>query len=62
MKHHIKCIKCNIEMLPSQALLDNLSGIPDFIGDKHCCTVSPDGTARLVDCRKCPKCGRSVRV
>lgn len=54
------CHKCNVLMVRGKALLNNMSGMPDFIGDTHCCTVSPDGTARLVDCWKCPECGRSV--
>lgn len=54
------CAKCKIQMKTGKALQNNLSGIPDFVGDDHCCTVSPDGTARLIDCLKCPECGKCV--
>ena len=56
----MKCKECHMEMRMGKALVDRLSGIPDFIGDDHVCTVSPNGTADLVDCYKCPGCGYSV--
>jgi hypothetical protein len=56
------CKKCGGEMVIGQALENNLSGIPDFIGDKYPVTVSPDGTAKLISCLKCKNCGWSVRI
>ena len=47
-------------MVEGKALVDQMDGIPDFIGDDFVCTVSPNGKADLVDCYKCPKCGYSV--
>jgi hypothetical protein len=55
-----KCKKCNGEMIPSKALEQNYGGIPDFIGSSEICTISPDGTANLIDCLKCKDCGWSV--
>lgn len=55
-----QCKKCDSEMKEGKALIDNLDGMPDFIGDDHVYTVSPDGTAELVDCLKCEKCGWSM--
>ena len=56
----MKCKRCEVEMILGKALVDILSGIPDFIGDDFICTVSPSGEAKLVDCLKCPNCGHSV--
>ncbi len=53
------CPRCKIEMTRGIALRENVSGIPDFIGDDTVCTMSPDGTARLISCLKCPVCGLS---
>ena len=54
------CKHCKIPMQPDGiALIPNLSGTPDF--DDGCVvTVSPDGTARQIECIKCHKCGYSV--
>jgi hypothetical protein len=49
-----------MEMSLGKALVDRLSGMPDFIGDDVVCTLSPSGKADLVDCYKCPGCGYSV--
>jgi hypothetical protein len=56
-----RCPKCNVEMQEGKVLQEIMSGLPDFIGDTHCCTVSPSGKANLVGCLKCPECGHSVR-
>jgi hypothetical protein len=41
------------------ALIPNFSGIPDF-EDGCVVTVSPDGTARQIECYKCHQCGYSI--
>jgi ssDNA-binding Zn-finger/Zn-ribbon topoisomerase 1 len=56
----LTCKECKCEMVAGKALVDKLSGIPDFIGDDYVCTVSASGKADLVDCLKCPECGYSV--
>ena len=43
------------------ALIPNFSGIPDFEGG-CVVTVSPDGTARQIECFKCHQCGYSVTI
>ena len=47
-------------MRPGQAIAQTLKAPPDFYGDKHAVTLSPGGTGRLIDCRKCSACGWSV--
>jgi hypothetical protein len=54
-----ECKRCNVPMRPGKALVNNLGGVVDFAGDKYPVTMSPDGTAKMVDCLKCPKCGHS---
>lgn len=54
------CKKCNGKMIPSKALDQILSGVPDFPNDKQPVTLSPSGRARLIDCEKCSQCGWSV--
>ena len=56
----MKCKECNIDLEDGYALQDTLTGIPDFIGSNEVCTVSP-GNAKLVECKKCPLCGYSVK-
>ena len=53
------CFKCSTELKRGRALLNNLSGIGDFHAGDAVCTVSPDGTARLIECLKCGTCGHS---
>ena len=56
------CKHCNTPMQPDGiALIPNLSGIPDF-EDGCVVTVSPDGTARQIECYKCHQCGYSVTI
>ena len=55
-----KCRKCDGEMKKGIALKQNYSGQPDFIGSNDVCTVSPNGTADIIYCRKCSQCGHSV--
>jgi hypothetical protein len=37
-----------------------VGGMPDFAGDRHSSTFSAGGTGKVINCLKCPKCGRSV--
>jgi len=53
------CPHCGIEMGDGQALLDELDGYPDFVGNDTLCTISPSGKAKLIECLKCPDCGFS---
>jgi hypothetical protein len=54
------CKKCGGAMKPGKAIAQMWTGIPDFPGDKHCVTISPDGSGKLIDCMKCEKCGWSM--
>lgn len=54
------CKECKCEMTAGKALVNKLTGIPDFVGDDYVCTVSHGKEADLVDCLKCPECGFSV--
>lgn len=56
----MRCRKCDIEMLPGTAIQETLAGVPDFIGSNDVVTLSPGGNGKLVECLKCPQCGRSV--
>lgn len=58
LQNHVKCRKCGGQGKKGQALQNNFSGIPDFPGDSIV-TMSPDGTANLIDCLKCEDCGHS---
>lgn len=55
------CPRCNIPLEPGKALVENASGEPDDLGG-DIVTMSPDGTAQMVDCMKCPHCGLSRTV
>lgn len=46
-------------MLKGVALQQNYSGIGDFHDGDAVCTISPDGTATMVECLKCVSCGHS---
>lgn len=54
------CKKCNGIMIKSKALEMEFGGYPDFPNDKYPCTISPNGSAHLVDCLKCSSCGWSI--
>ncbi len=53
------CRKCNGQMTAGVALQNTLTGSGDF-GRADVVTLSPNGPARLVGCRKCAHCGWSV--
>ena len=54
-----KCKKCGGELKPGKALMQTVSGSPDF-ADGEVITLSPCGTGKLIDCIKCSACGHSV--
>ena len=54
------CKKCGGAMKPGKAIAQTWTGLPDFPGDKHCVTISPGGSGKLIDCMKCEKCGWSM--
>lgn len=55
------CRLCKITMRPGKALAQTfVGGMPDFEGDTHSSTFSAGGPGKLVDCIKCPQCGKSV--
>ena len=60
MKYISKCRKCNGKMKEGKAIEQTYTGIPDFIGDDHICTVSPGGPGKLIKFLKCEDCGWSV--
>lgn len=55
------CPKCKAPLQPGKAIEQTwTAGASDFIGDKRLVTFSAGGPGRLIDCLKCPACGRSV--
>ena len=58
----MNCKRCKTALKDGIALEENTSGVSDFIGDDEVCTVSPDGTAYMIPCLKCPKCGTSYKL
>lgn len=53
------CLTCTTELKRGFALQNNYSGSGDFHDGDAVCTVSPDGTAKLIRCLKCGTCGHS---
>ena len=51
--------KCQHEMKDGIAIQQTLTGTPDFIDDYAPVTLSPGGPGKLIECRKCVKCGYS---
>ena len=51
--------KCQHEMKDGIAIQQTLTGTPDFIDDQSPITLSPGGPGKLIECRKCVKCGYS---
>jgi len=58
----LKCEKCGVELAKGVALQQTLTGIPDFAGDEHPVTVSRGGPGKLIQCWKCPDCGKSYAM
>jgi hypothetical protein len=56
----MNCDFCNCEMVDGIALAQTYVGLPDFPNCSLVVTFSPGGPGYLVDCWKCPQCGRSV--
>lgn len=54
-----KCQRCGGEMKQGKALMQTVSGSPDF-ADGEVVPLSPGGTGKLIDCLKCSSCGHSV--
>lgn len=54
-----KCKKCGGEMKQGKALMQTVSGSPDFSGGEIV-TLSPGGPGKLIDCVKCGDCGHSI--
>ncbi len=55
------CRKCGTLMIHGQAVAQTfVPGSPDFPGDTHAATFSAGGPGRMIDCWKCPECGRSI--
>lgn len=59
-KVEMECKKCGAEMKTGKAIVQTLTGLPDFIGCSDVVTVSPGGGGKLIDCLKCCECGWSV--
>ena len=60
----VMCPACHdhpsVLMRPGKAIVPTVSaGVGDFHDDDDVATFSADGPGRLVDCWKCPECGRS---
>lgn len=53
------CPRCGGELKRGVVLINQLSGMSDFIGDDEVVTVSFSGKAKLVEAIKCKKCGYS---
>ena len=56
-----ECPRCGGDMHPGMALMQTVSGSPDF-ADGEVVTFSPGGTGNLIDCIKCSQCGHSQTV
>lgn len=54
------CTRCGGPMKEGQAIKQTYTGMPDFIGDKHQVTLSPNGPGKLIQCLKCVGCGKSI--
>ena len=54
------CPKCKTNLVDGIAMGQTWTGIPDFIGDTRCVTMSPGGPGYLMPCLKCPDCGYSI--
>jgi hypothetical protein len=59
----MKCKKCKIEMVRGIAIVNTPRASYDELcdGEPHDVTMSMDGPAQLIDCRKCPVCGKSFQ-
>lgn len=54
-----KCRKCAGQMRDGKAIAQTAVGTPDFAGGAVV-TMSPGGSGKMIDCRKCSECGWSV--
>lgn len=53
------CARCGAKMQLGKAIEQTFTGSPDFVG-AEVVTMSPGGAGKLIECRKCPKCGWSI--
>lgn len=60
------CNRCDVEMVDGKAFQNQLStGMADFPGmdiNSSGQTLSYSGPPKMVKVKKCPKCGRSIKV
>jgi len=55
------CNKCRTQMVDAIALQQTyVGGMPDFIGEGYSSTFHAGGTGNVINCWKCPDCGRSI--
>lgn len=55
------CCKCMTHMVDAIALQQTyVGGMPDFEGEGYSSTFYAGGTGKVIDCWKCPDCGRSI--
>lgn len=54
-----QCKKCGADMQNGVAIGQTFTGLPDFF-DGVVCTISPGGSGKIIECKKCPECGWSV--
>lgn len=55
-----RCRHCGGAMRPGIALVQTVTGSPDFPGCEAV-TMSPGGPGKLIDCLKCESCGWSMQ-
>ena len=55
------CNKCRTQMVDSIALQQTyVGGMSDFVGEGYSSTFHAGGTGNVINCWKCPDCGRSI--
>ena len=61
MTDRLLCHRCDVEMVAGTALAQTyVVGSPDSPGDERASTFSAGGPGKMIECWKCPTCGRSV--
>jgi hypothetical protein len=56
------CKKCKCKMKIGIAIENTWGGVPDFIGSTEVVTMSPAGSGKVIECWKCPSCGKSITI
>ncbi len=55
------CNKCETQMVEGIAIGQTyVGGMPDFEDEGYSSTFYAGGTGKVIDCWKCPDCGRSI--